>query len=475
MMDPIKFGTDGWRGVIARDFTFQNCRRVAQALADYVKEERIKSKNRQGPLSGPIVIGYDRRFQSDAFAREIAKVLEANSMRPILMAESLPTPAVSYMTKKLGGVGVMVTASHNPPSYNGIKIKIDGRAALDLVTTGIEAWVDRTAPTRATEITVKSYRDVYVQYLKTRAGLAQIKARLKKTIVIDPMHGAGAGLMADVIGNKNLIEIRAQHDPLFGGVHPEPIEQYLGVLSETVKKNKAAVGLALDGDADRFGLVDENGVYLTPCQVFPMLALYLIETKKCKLKIVQSVSLGYLAERIAKEKGIAFEQLPVGFKHVAERIAARTADIAGEESGGYAWANKGGIAERDGLLTALMFLEMMAVTGKTPSQLWKEVETRYGASHYKRIDYRVHKAVVDKAIWTQKLIKKLPKKILGTAIKDLISIDGLKIILEDGHWLLMRPSGTEPLMRVYAESDKPERTQGLLEMAKKWVAPNLNQ
>ncbi|MBI3288716.1 MAG: phosphoglucomutase/phosphomannomutase family protein [Elusimicrobia bacterium] len=474
MMDPIKFGTDGWRGVIARDFTFQNCRRVAQAIADYVKDEQIKNGRKKSPLSGPMVIGYDRRFQSDLFAREIAKVLEANRLSPVLMAESLPTPAVSLMTKKLGGVGVMVTASHNPPSYNGVKIKIDGRAALEDVTKGVESWVDRTAPTRATEIKVKSYRDAYIQYLTARSDMSKIKSKIKKPVVIDYMHGAGNGLMSAFLPAKILVEIRTKHDPLFGGVHPEPIEQYLGALSETVKKNKASVGLALDGDADRFGLVDESGKYLTPCQVFPIIALYLIEKKGFTGKIVQSVSLGYLAERIAKEKNIPFEQLPVGFKHVAERLATGEAVIAGEESGGYAWAGRGGIAERDGMLTALLVLEIMAATGKTPSQLWKEVESRYGASHYKRIDYRVHKAVVDKTIWTQKLTKKLPKKILGTPIKELISIDGLKIVLEDGHWLLMRPSGTEPLMRVYAESDKAERTQGLLDMAKKWVAPNLN-
>jgi phosphomannomutase len=472
-MDPIKFGTDGWRGVIARDFTFENVRRAAQAIADYVKEDQAKNIRKKTPLSGPMVVGYDKRFQSDAFAREIAKVLEANHLNPTLMAESLPTPAVSYLTRKLGGVGVMVTASHNPPPYNGVKIKIDGRAALDNVTQGVESWVDRTAPTRAAEIKVKSYRDVYLQYLKSRADLAKIKAKVKKPVVVDYMHGAGSGLAADLIGGKNLIEIRASHDPLFGGVHPEPIEQYLAALSDAVKKNKAAVGLALDGDADRFGLVDENGKYLTPCQVFPMICLYLIEKKKFTGKIVQSVSLGYLAERIAKEKNIPFEQLPVGFKHVAEKLATGEAAIAGEESGGYAWESKSGIAERDGMLTALLFLEMMAVTGKTPSQLWKDVETKYGASFYKRIDYRIHRPVADKAIWTAKLVKKLPKKILNTPIKELIQIDGLKIVLEDGHWLLMRPSGTEPLMRVYAESDKPERTQGLLDLAKKWVAPSI--
>ena len=470
-MDPIKFGTDGWRGVIARDFTFQNVRRVAQAIADYVKEEQVKNVRKKTPTSGPMVVGYDKRFQSDSFAREIAKVLEANHLRPTLMAESLPTPAVSFLTRKLGGVGIMVTASHNPPTYNGVKIKIDGRAALDNVTQGVETWLDRTSPTRAPEIKVKSYRDVYLQYLKARVDTGRIKSKLKRPFVVDYMHGAASGLMPELVASKHLVEIRGKHDPLFGGVHPEPIEQYLGALSEAVKKNKALIGLALDGDADRFGLVDENGKYLTPCQVFPMICLYLIEHKKFKGKIVQSVSLGYLAERIAKEKGLPFEQLPVGFKHVAERLASGEAVIAGEESGGYAW--KGGIAERDGLLTALLFLEMCTSLGKTPSQLWKEIETRYGASCYKRIDYRIHRPVADKALWTTKLVKKLPKKILNTPIKELIQTDGLKIVLEDGHWLLMRPSGTEPLMRVYAESDKPERTLALLELAKKWVAPSI--
>jgi phosphomannomutase len=471
MMDPIKFGTDGWRGMIARDFTFENVRRVAQAIADYIKDEQAKVGRKKTPLSGPMIVGYDKRFQSDAFAREIVQVLEANQLKPVLMAESLPTPAVSWMTKKLGGVGVMVTASHNPPAYNGVKIKVDGRAALEDVTRGVEGWIDRTAPTRAPEIKTKSCREPYLNYLKGRVDLAKIKAKFKKPIVVDYMHGAASGLLRELLPVKGLLEIRASHDPLFGGVHPEPIERYLGALSDAVKANKAGIGLALDGDADRFGLVDETGRYLTPCQVFPMLCLYLIEKKKFKGKIVQSVSLGYLAERIAAEKKLPFEQLPVGFKHVAERLARGEAVIAGEESGGYAW--KGGVAERDGLLTALLFLEMCATTGKTPSQLWGEIEARWGASSYKRIDYRIHRPVADKAVWTAKLVKKLPKKLLNTPIKELIQTDGLKIVVEGGHWLLMRPSGTEPLMRVYAESDKPERTDALLELAKKWVAPSL--
>jgi phosphomannomutase len=286
------------------------------------------------------------------------------------------------------------------------------------------------------------------------------------------MYGAASGLMEDLVPSKHILAIHSKRDPLFGGLHPEPIEQYLKALSAKVKEEKALIGIALDGDADRIGIVDDQGNYFTPCQVFPILIEYLIEKKKLKGKIVQSVSMGYMGKRIAKAQNLAFEELPVGFKHVAEALNNGSAVIAGEESGGYAW--KGNLPERDGLLTALMFLEMCTATGKTPSQLWKNIEQKYGKSHFKRIDYRLHRAIPDKTVFTTKLVKKLPKKILGSAIVELIQIDGLKIILENDQWLLMRPSGTEPLMRVYAESDSAKRTDELLEVAKKWVAPATN-
>ena len=200
-----------------------------------------------------------------------------------------------------------------------------------------------------------------------------------------------------------------------------------------------------------------------------MIIDYLITKKGFKGKIVQSVSMGYLSGRIARALGFEFQELPVGFKHVAGELAAGTAVIGGEESGGYAW--KGCLPERDGILAAMLLLEMCAVLKKTPSQIWKDVETKYGKSCFKRIDVRVHRAVADKAVWAAKLVKKLPKKILGTEIKELIQVDGLKIILQGDHWILVRPSGTEPLMRLYAESDSPARTAELLELAKKWVGP----
>ena len=463
----IKFGTDGWRGVMARDFTFENVRRVAQAIADYVKDET--EKNKRKPLfTGPVFVGYDRRFLSDVFAREIAQVLEGNQLNPVLLAETLPTPAISYLTRKLKGLGVMVTASHNPASYNGIKIKFDGRAVMPNVTTAVEAMIDKNMPSRSNEYKSKSYRDVYIDYLKGKVDGKKISAKLKKPVIIDYLFGAASGLLEEVITSKQVQAIHAKHDPLFGGINPEPIEANLKELMATVKERKALIGIALDGDADRIGIVDDTGRYFTPCQVFPMIIDYLMTQKKVKGKIVQSVSMGYLSARIAKATGVDFEELPVGFKHVAEALNAGQAVIAGEESGGYAW--KGGLPERDGLVTALLFLEMCTVLNKTPSQIWKNIEEKYGKSVFKRMDYKLHKPVADKAIFAAKIVKKLPKKILGSEIKTLIQIDGLKIILAEDHWLLMRPSGTEPLMRVYAESDSEKRTDDLLQVATKWVS-----
>ena len=471
-MDAIRFGTDGWRGVMGRDFTFENVRRVAQAIADHLHDDILKSPNRKKtPWAAPVVVGYDRRFQSETFAREIARVLAGNKLGTVCLAESLPTPAVSLLTQRSKGLGVVVTASHNPAAYNGIKIKFAGRTASESLTGAIEACLDRSQPTRAAEIKTKSGRDAYLQYLRAKANIRTIRARLKKPFVIDYLYGSAAGLLEKVLPSPRLLAMHCEHDPLFAGLSPEPVADNLKELCARVKAEKAVIGIALDGDGDRVGVVDENGTYLTPCQVFPMIVRHLVERKKLKGKIVQTVSLGYIAARIAKAHGLPFEELPVGFKHVAERLASGDAVIGGEESGGYAW--QGGLAERDGLRTALLLLEMLAASGRTPSQLWKEIESKYGASHFKRMDLRLHKPVTDKAAFAAKLVKKLPKKILGTEIQSLSQIDGLKIVLAGDHWLLMRPSGTEPLMRIYAETDAPKRTAELLDLAKKWVGPSL--
>ncbi|MFH1725091.1 MAG: phosphoglucomutase/phosphomannomutase family protein [Elusimicrobiota bacterium] len=463
----IKFGTDGWRGIMARDFTFDNVRRVAQAIAEYVKGQTGKKRHLQA------VVAYDHRFQSESYAAEIGRVLAGNGLKTTLCSESLPTPALSLLTRKLNAIGVMVTASHNPPAFNGIKIKLEGRAATEAVTNAVEACLNRANPVRdgAEKVSSKSYMKDYLGFLRSRIDPRRFMGRIKKPVVVDYLHGASAGVMGELIRSKKLVEIHAERDPLFGGINPEPIEENLRELKARVLKEKALLGIGLDGDGDRLAIIDDKGRYLTPCQIFPMLIDYLVEKRGIRGKIVQSVSMGYLAGRIARAYGLPFEELPVGFKYVAEQLATGQAVIGGEESGGYAW--KGGLPERDGALTALLFLEMCAKTGKLPSQLWGLIEKKYGKSHFRRVDFHLQRAAVDKAAFTTKVTKRLPKKIAGAPIKNVLSFDGVKVILEDDHWVLMRPSGTEPLIRTYAESDSPKRTQLLLETAARWVNAHL--
>ena len=466
----IKFGTDGWRGVMGRDFTCESVRKVAQAIADYLKSKPPKTRAKHS-----VIVGFDRRFQSEAFAEEIARVMEANGHAAVLSAEPLPTPAVSYLTHKLKAVGIVVTASHNPPAYNGIKLKLEGRTAPESVTAEVESFLDRANPARGAKPAAKSFKKDYLAYLQSRINPSGFLSKLSGPVIIDSMHGTSGGLMSELTRrHKRIVEMRVERDPLFGGVNPEPIEKNLKALKDRVLKDKALAGIALDGDGDRFAAVDDKGRYLSPCQVYPMLLEYFVGTRGLKGRIVQSVSLGYLSARIAKAYNLPFAEVPVGFKHIADQFAqdgASAAVFGGEESGGYAW--KGGIPERAGLLPALAFLEMMAKRKKKPSELWAEIEKKYGASSFRRVDFQVGKPVTDKAAFAAKIQKKLPQKIAGTPIKTTLTDDGIKVILEDDHWLLMRPSGTEPLIRTYAESDTPKRTQILLETAAKWVNAHL--
>ncbi|MCX5784012.1 MAG: phosphoglucomutase/phosphomannomutase family protein, partial [Elusimicrobia bacterium] len=288
---------------------------------------------------------------------------------------------------------------------------------------------------------------------------------LKQKIVIDYMHGSGARILEDILKSKNIVSINANHDPMFGGIAPEPVLANLKELIERVKREKAAIGMAFDGDADRIAVIDEKGNYFTPCQLFPIILDYLISARKMSGKIVQSVSMGYLSKRIAKERGYEFEETPVGFKNIAEKMVLEDVLAGGEESGGYAW--KGNIAERDCTATALLLMEIIAKTGKKPSELLADIEKRYGKSHFIRKDFALVKAAPEKAGFAERIKKKLPKKICKKSVAEAKTIDGLKVILEDDSWFLMRPSGTEPLIRIYAESSSERTTQDLLAFAEK--------
>ena len=460
----ITFGTDGFRGIISRDFTYDAVRRIAQGLADY-----IAYKNMRVAEKPTVFIGYDRRFMSDLFAAAVAEILTANGIVCVVSDAPLPTPAVSYLTVSKFGLGVMITASHNKYYYNGVKIKQNGRSAPPAVTAELENYISKAVPLRnaVAPAPVKSFKKNYVDYLNSKAQAGQILSKLPGPVVVDFMYGVGAEIADEIFNSKNIIKIRAGADPMFGGITPEPVEKNLAELIDAVKKHKAVMGIALDGDADRFALVSDKGVYMTPCQIAPMLLDYLLKRNGLKGKVAQAVSMGYLTKRIAKAANLQFEETPVGFKYIAEKMISEDVSFGVEESGGYAW--KGNIPERDGVLTALMFMEMAVKPKKTVSDIYKDIEARYGKSSFIRRDMKLEKTIPNKHSFAVKLKKKLPKTLLGRKVLDTNTIDGLKIILEDDSWLLMRPSGTEPLLRTYAETESQENTKKFLEFAAKLI------
>ncbi len=459
----ISFGTDGFRGIIARDFTYDVVRKTAQGMADYIAYKYMRTEKPS------VAVGYDRRFMSDRFARTMAEVMAANGLDVTLAAGPLPTPAVSLLTSTGYGLGVMITASHNRHYYNGIKVKQGGRSAPPSVTAEIENYVAKAVPMKPTgvPVPVKDFRPAYVEYINSKVPASKVLSKLPGPVVVDFMYGVGAETADGVFNSKNVIRLRDRHDPLFGGMAPEPVEKNLAELVAEVKKRRAMFGVALDGDADRFALVSDKGQYMTPCQIAPLILEYLLSKGKYKGKIVQAVSMGYLTKRIARAANLPFDEVPVGFKYIAEKMLSEDVTFGVEESGGYAW--KGNLPERDGSLTALFVMEMVVKTGKSVSALYAEIEKKYGKSFFTRRDFSLEKAIPNKHSFAVKIKKKLPKLLLGHKITETNTIDGLKIILDNDWWVLMRPSGTEPLLRTYAETDSQENTKKFLDLAFKFV------
>lgn len=468
MATNIKFGTDGWRGVIAWDFTFENVRRVAQALADFINENAPAEE--EGKTS-KIFVGYDRRFMSDIFAADIAAIFRSNKLNVTLGECPVSTPVASCLTISKFWLAVMVTASHNPAQYNGIKIKLAGGSAPTRVTKEVEQLLDQNSilSLYGQKAEKKDLTDVYLKYVSSHVNMKKIAA-MKGKVVMDYMYGAASGYLERLLAPARVIALRAQQDPTFNGIQPEPVEKNLAELKKTVLDKKAVLGIAFDGDGDRVALIDEKGTYLTPCVLAAVLLDYLIKNKRLKGNVVETYSMGYLLKRIARKHEMLFEEVGVGFKNVAERIFLDDVAFGVEESGGYAW--KGSLPDRDGLMVALTFLEVMAVTGKKASELCAEVAAEYGASVYLRKDLPITKPM-DKAVVVEKMRKKLPKKINGHKIAEIYTADGLKVILENDEWVLIRPSGTEPLLRVYAETATKKDTQAMLDFGAKLVAPYL--
>ncbi|OGS45455.1 MAG: hypothetical protein A2539_10015 [Elusimicrobia bacterium RIFOXYD2_FULL_34_15] len=452
-INKIKFGTDGWRGIIAKDFTFSNIRIASQAVSDYINSELYDSK-----YAKSVIIGYDNRFLSEKFASEVARVIMANNIEAKVSKTAVTSPSISLFCKENNCLGIMITASHNPPIWNGLKVKLQyGSSVSQEVINKISDFLYKNSVnTGNKEIIFVDVLNSYKKYLKS---MVSIKSLLKLKIVIDSMNGSGAGIYESFFKKEKIYSVRNYRDPMFSGVNPEPIEKNLNELKKEILKNNADVGFAFDGDADRLGVIDDRGRYLPPHIVFPLILLYLIEGRKLKGNIVQTISLGYISERIAKKYSIPLEEVSVGFKYVCEKMLIKDVLLGGEESGGYGW--KGGIPERDGILNALLLTEMLIKTKKKLSFLVDDMQKKFGKSCYMRKDIKL-KQPVDKEKFTNKVKEIISKE---KNIKEIRAYDGIKIVFDNDSWLLLRPSGTEPVLRTYSETESVNNTKKLLDFA----------
>jgi phosphomannomutase len=463
----IKFGTDGWRAIIARDFTFANLERVAQAYAEYLKQQSAD----RTPF---VVIGFDRRFMSEQFARRAAEVMAGNDFDVALFQEALPTPLISWSVKDLQATGgIMITASHNPATFNGFKIKAPwGGSASPETTTIVEQLVDKSTPKRRTEIIdsadrLQSSISRYEHQIRTYVDLDLIR-HATGHVVVDPMHGSGGNWVERFLrgGNLQVETIRAFRDPLFGGVNPEPIDQNLDALKRRVLETNAIVGLATDGDADRVGAVDDSGRTLTMHDVVPMLLLHLSRYRRMTGAIVVTVSQSVLTKRIADAFGLKVYETPIGFKYIADLMLKEDILLGAEESGGI--GVKGHIPERDGVLNSLLFLEAIIAAGKSPSELLRDLHREFGEFYFGRRD--IHLEVSRGQELVRELSDKPPASVAGFDVVGVVTLDGAKLIFADESWLLFRQSGTEPMLRIYAEATSVEKMRALLEAGAQMAA-----
>jgi alpha-D-glucose phosphate-specific phosphoglucomutase len=463
----IKFGTDGWRAVISESFTFDNLRLVAQAIADY-----LRLQNDHDPS---IVVGFDTRFLSDRYAGEVARVMAANRIRTWLARADTPTPAVSYaIVNRQATGGVMITASHNAPRYNGVKLKAsyggsvspgEAKRVEQILSENLESG--RTPQLMALEDAlaqglVHKFDPAwaYYEHLSTLIDLDCISSA-ELRIVADGMYGSGRGVIGEVLarGRSRVLNIRHEMNPGFGGIHPEPITKHLGMLMSEIQSGHWMVGLATDGDADRIGAVDARGDFVDPHRIFALILRYLIEKRGWQGKVVRTVSTTRMIDRIATQHGLPVVETPVGFNHIADLMLAGGVLMGGEESGGMSIMNH--IPEGDGVLMGLLLLEVMAEAGKPLHALVEELLASYGPAEYERVDMKLQRPVA-KGEMVQMMLGQAPNAIGGVAVEEIQTTDGVKYYLADGSWLLIRPSGTEPVLRVYAEAPDRQHVAALL-------------
>ena len=465
---PIKFGTDGWRGVIANDFTFANVRIAAAAIANYVLAHEDVAKG--------ICIGYDTRFGSPAFARTAAEVVASAGIPVRLAPNATPTPAVSYAVRHSGAAGgIMITSSHNPFQWNGVKYKASyGGSGSPAIMAQIEQALGQPLRHAAhpASIVEEDFTTPYVAAISRFADLDAI-ARSGLRFAIDAMYGAGAGVLAGILRplGVNFVEIRAHHDPLFPGINPEPIEPHVRALQDTVVREKCQAGLVTDGDADRLGAVDEHGNFVDPHKIFSILLRWLLERKGWTGGVTRAFNTTKMLDRIAAKHHQPLYEHGIGFKYVCDLMLEHDILIGGEESGGI--GIKRHLPERDGLLNCLLLANVMADEKKTLGQLVTDLQQEFGEHHYGRIDMHIPDAIKNAAIARARTLQPGATDLAGMPILRVETLDGIKFFLDNPEarskqnaaetWLLLRASGTEPLMRIYSESVSKDSVNKLLE------------
>jgi len=464
----IKFGTEGWRAVMAEEFTAENVRVVTQAIAEHLREAP-----RAAPANRPITIavGHDTRFLSPYFARVVCEVLAGNGIHSLLTDRAVPTCAVSryVVDRRLPG-GIMITASHNPPIYNGLKIKESfGGSATAGTVASVERRIGASAVKRmpldeavkaGAIVEAADFLQRFVAGIRSFIDVPAIR-RAKLRVLVDSMHGAGGRLIEQLIGGGrcHVETLHPDPDPLFGGQAPEPIASHLTELIAAVKRTRADVGIANDGDADRLGIIGPKGQWLNPGQVMCVLLSHLIATRQATGAVVKTVSNTMMIDRMAEALGLRLVEVPVGFKRIAQLMQEEDILIGGEESGGIGL--KGYLPERDGIVNGLLLLEAMAVRKQTLSAIMAQLERRFGRWFYGRRDLHLTLEQVERLF--ARLKTSAPEHLAGVPITSVNDLDGIKLIGRDDSWLLFRRSGTEPIVRIYAETPLKSRLPRLLD------------
>jgi phosphoglucomutase len=470
MLTQIKFGTSGWRAVMAEEFTFANVRRAVGGIARYVAAQK-----KQGAR---VIVGRDPRFLGETFCSMAAEILAAHGITPVVVAEPAPTPAFAYAVVQTKADGVInFTASHNPPEYNGIKFSTaDGCPALPGVTTKIEAEIQAgDAAVSAPGVKAngngggaKESLEVKSAYLKRLREIVDLEVIRKANLQVcfDPMWGAARGY-SDALLRDAGARVAAVHDyrdVLFGGHAPEPDDHLLGDLRDKMQATGAQIGIATDGDADRFGIVDGDGTFLQPNYVIALLFDYLVESRGWKNGVAKSVATTNLINAIAKARGVELYETPVGFKYIGELIMQDKIAIGGEESAGLSIRHH--VPEKDGVLAGLLCCEMVAKRGKSLGEQLKALCNQVGSYHPRRENFRLTPEVKEK--FTEKL-RSDPREFCGRSVSEVVRTDGLKLVFEDGSWVCYRLSGTEPVVRVYSEARSEQGLETLSRAAKEWI------